>query len=117
MAERLGQRVGGGEQGRRDALDRPVQDDDGDVVAVAGGARVERVGVEGAVVDLVAGHVVGIERDADPLAVLAAVRRGEEHRRRDQRARAVQPGAVGVLRRRDQAADVRVAGSVDRRRW
>jgi hypothetical protein len=39
---------------------------------------VQRIGVKGAVVDLVAGLVGGVEGHADALALLAAMGRGEE---------------------------------------
>ena len=95
-----------GQRRRLDALYGIVEDDHGDVVRVRGGAGVGRICVERAGVGLVPVLACRIEGDLHPAPVVGAVRGGQEDGGRDQGPRALEPGAVGVLRVVDEAADV-----------
>ena len=109
----IGQRAGFRQARGCDPLHRAVQHNHCDVVGVALRLVEARVGVPRAPVRLPGGRVVGrVERDRETALAEVAVRRGQEHARRDQRPRAGRPGAVGIGLRREQRPDLRMCGAV-----
>src|SRR5450759_4762961 len=67
---------------------------------------IEWVGIPGTRVGLISSLIVRVEGHRHTRGSLIAVSRGKENRRRDQRSRAVQPGAIRILAGRHQPTDV-----------
>src|SRR5206468_5295621 len=109
----VAQRPGGREPcggGSRDSL---IEHDDGNVMRIALRLAVVRIAMPGAPVGRA---LLAVERRReghfDPADAFVAVLCGQEDTRRDERARALLPGAVGERLLREQGSDLGMAVAV-----